>query len=251
MLTAFIVEDELLAQNRVEKLLTPYTQAVKLVGTAQNGKTAITHIEELQPDVLFLDIQLPDMTGFKVLAQLTYQPLVIFTTAYANYAIQAFENYSIDYLVKPFDSQRFKKAMDKLMKFGGQPATVDYHQIESIIFKDKKGNDPFALPVKIGNSIKLFDFENIAYLKAEDKYVRIFTKNGDDHLSERSLQKLEEKLPRQFIRVHRSFIVNITFIQEVQRYFKGNLILILNDKSETKITTGSKYVTALKAQIGL
>jgi len=103
--TVFIVEDELLALNRVKKLLSSYVSELTLVGSAQRGKLAIEQIETLQPDVLFLDIQLPDMTGFQVLSQLTYQPLVIFTTAYTEYAIQAFETYSIDYLVKPFDAK--------------------------------------------------------------------------------------------------------------------------------------------------
>lgn len=251
MQTAFIVEDELLALNRVKKLLSSYVKEIAIIGSAQNGKQAIEQIEVAQPDVLFLDIQLPDMTGFKVLSQLTYQPLVIFTTAYTDYAIQAFETYSIDYLVKPFDAERFKKAMDKLRKFVPLKATPDYQQLEQLITQQSKTTKPFALPIKIGNSIRLMDFEDIVYLKAEDKYVRTFINDGKDYLSERSLSLLVTQLPINFIRVHRSFIINSSYIQQIQKYFKGNLVIQLNNSAETSIITGTKYVANLKSKLGL
>ena len=136
--TVFIVEDELLALNRVTKLLGSYANELTIIGKAQHGKTAIQQIEQLQPDVLFLDIQLPDMTGFKVLSQLTYQPFVVFTTAYAEYAVQAFETYSIDYLVKPFDAERFKKAVVKLKTFTSSNVAPNYRQLTLPISKKSK-----------------------------------------------------------------------------------------------------------------
>lgn len=180
-----------------------------------------------------------------------YQPLVIFTTAYTEYAVQAFETYSIDYLVKPFDAARFKKAMDKLRKFVPLNVTPDYQQLEQLITQQTKTTKPFALPIKTGNSIRLMDFEDIVYLKAADKYVRIFANDGKDYLSERSLSLLVAQLPTNFIRVHRSFIINSSYIQEIQKYFKGNLVIQLNNSAETSIITGTKYVANLKSKLGL
>lgn len=251
MQTAFIVEDELPALNRVKKLLNVYVDDLSVVGTAQNGQSAIQAIEVIQPDLLFLDIQLPDMTGFNLLSQLTYQPLVIFTTAYTNYAIQSFDTYVIDYLVKPFDAQRFEKAIDKFKKFAQSRHTTDTRSFEQAPSNQFSRSKPFALPIKIGNRIKLIDFEDIVYLKAEDKYIRVFTNSGREHLSEKSLRKLEEQLPAYFIRVHRSYIVNRTYIQEIQKYFKGNLIIQMNDFRETSIITGTKYVAGFKAKLGI
>ena len=185
------------------------------------------------------------------MSELTYQPLVIFTTAYTDYAIQAFETYSIDYLVKPFDAARFKKAINKLQKFAPANISPNYKQLETLIAQQPKTTKPFALPIKVGNRIRLFDFEDIVYLKAEDKYVRVFINDGKSHLSERTLRTLENQLPTNFIRIHRSFIINSTYIQEIQKYFKGNLIIQLNDFAETSLITGSKYVAAVKRRLGL
>jgi len=251
MYKAFIIEDEFPARQRVKKLLNEYSTDVNLIGEADNGKNAIEQIALLRPDVLFLDIQLPDMTGFEILAALTYQPLVIFTTAYEDYAIKAFESYSIDYLVKPFDANRFQQAMDKLKKMGTQQKSVDFQNLEKLLQQHQSKITPISLPIKKGDKIILLDHEDIIYLKAEDKYVRIFTKNGKDHLSEKSMIKLEEKLPDIFIRVHRSFMVNRNYIAEVRKYFKGKLILQLRDKEQTTITTGEKYSSHVKAMLGI
>lgn len=251
MFKAFIVEDELPAMQRVKKLLSDYSTDLNIVGEADCGKNAIEQIETKRPDVLFLDIQLPDMTGFEVLSALTYQPLVIFTTAYENYAIKAFESYSIDYLVKPFDVDRFKKAIEKLKKLGHQEAAVDYQELEKLLLLHRTQPVSVSLAVKKADKIILLNHEDMTYFKAEDKYVRIFTKNGKDHLCEKSLAKLEQVLPDNFIRVHRSFIVNRNHISEVRKYFKGKLILQLRDKEQTTITTGEKYSSIVKSILGI
>lgn len=250
-LKSFIVEDELLARQRMLELLEPYNSEIKVVGSAAKGKDAIQQIEKHRPDLLFLDIQLPDMSGFQVLSRLSYQPLVIFATAYSHYAIQAFENYSIDYLVKPFDAERLDKAIEKLRNFGPHSPAPNYVQLEKAIEEKPAKKSAFALPIKIGDKIRLFDFDDIVYLKAEDKYVSIHLKNGESKLSERSLKTLEEQLPDRFIRIHRSYIINRNFILEVQKYFKGNLILTMNDRAKTNLKTGNKYVAELRTILGL
>lgn len=251
MLNVFIVEDEQLASIRLQKMLETYTSKINLIGEENQGESAILQIEKLRPDVLFLDIQLPDMTGFELLNNLTYQPLIIFTTAYEQYAIQAFDTYAVDYLVKPFRLERFKRAIDKLLKFGKDKAMVDFQKLEQIIHPKEKKITSFSLPIKLGNRILLIDYEDITHLKAEEKYIRVFTNNGKSYLSDGSLGKLEERLPNYFIRVHRSFIINQNCIKEVRKFFKGKLILVLNDMKETAITTGETYSSKVRKLLGL
>jgi len=250
MLNAFIVEDESLASIRLQKMLETYADKIALIGEADQGGIAISQIEKLRPDVLFLDIQLPDMTGFEELRNLTYQPLIIFTTAYEQYAIQAFDTFSVDYLVKPFRLERFKRAIDKLLKFGINNTMLDIQKLEQIIHPKKKAITSFSLPIKLGDRILLIDYEDITHLKAEEKYIRVFTKNGKSYLSDGSLGKLVERLPDYFIRVHRSAIINQNFIKEVRKFFKGKLILVLNDRKETAITTGETYSSKVRKLLG-
>ena len=250
MFRAFLVEDEEPARLRVKKLLSNYSTEIEIVGEADHGLAAIAKIENLKPEVLFLDVQLPDMTGFEVLEKLSYQPMVIFATGYEAFAIQAFETCSVDYLVKPFDQERFEKAIQKLRRFGGQKQNIDYQKLHQLLATQKAETPTYSLPVKTKGKIVLVEYEDIIYLKAEDKYVRVFTKNEQNYLSEQSLSKMEERLPNMFIRVHRSFMINRTYIGEVRKFFKGKLILILKDKSQTSITTGSTYATTVRTVLG-
>ena len=250
MFRAFLVEDEEPARLRVKKLLSNYREEIEIVGEADHGKTAISEIERLQPEVVFLDIQLPDMTGFLVLEKLSYQPLVIFTTGYEAFAIQAFETCSVDYLVKPFDADRFGKAIQKLRRFGMKKQNIDYKKLQQLLAAQKAAAPTFSLPVKTRGRIILVEYEDIVYLKAEDKYVRVFTKNERNYLSEQSLAKMEVRLPDDFIRVHRSYIINRSYIGEIRKFFKGKLILSLKDKGQTSITTGSTFAGAVRARLG-
>lgn len=251
MLKGFIVEDEQLASARLKKMLLQYTEHISIIGEADLGATAIIAIEEHRPDLLFLDIQLPDMTGFEVLQQLTYQPLIIFTTAYENYAIQAFDTNSIDYLVKPFRLERFKRAMDKLLKFDRlAPKEATNRTISPESFTKEK-LPSFSFPIKLKDRILLVDYEDITYFKAEEKYIKVITASGKSYLSDDSLGRLEKALPHYFLRVHRSYIVNQSYIKEARKFFKGKLILILNDSKETAITTGETYSKMVKNTLGL
>jgi len=236
-----IIDDEQPARLRLRRLLSNYKEKINIVAEADCGQQAIELIEAHQPDVIFLDIQMPDMTGFEVLAALTYQPLVIFTTAYEQYAIKAFENYSIDYLVKPFGAARFEKAIQKLEKLGRSSATVDYGKLEQLVKDLKPTKVTTTFPVKVGDKILLIDFENIAYFQAEDKYVRVHDKKGKSYLGDWSLGQLTKELPDLFIRVHRSYMVNKEMIREVRKFFKGKFVLTLNDEQRTSITTGGTY----------
>lgn len=254
MFTAIIIDDENPARIRLKRLLSGFTDKIEIIGEADCGIDAIHQIEELRPDVLFLDVQMPDMTGFEVLSKLTYQPLVIFTTAYEQYAIKAFENYSIDYLVKPFGAARFERAIQKLMKFGGeaQPKeATDFKKLAQLFESLKPTRKSFTFPVKVGDKILLIDYQNIHYFQAEDKHVRVFVNNGKTYLGDWSLGKLAEELPNDFARVHRSYIIHKGSIGSIQKYFKGKFVLTLNDAKKTTITTGSTYSEVVGALLKL
>ena len=177
--------------------------------------------------------------------------MVIFSTAYEQYAVEAFESYSIDYLVKPFAADRFAKAMQKLEKFGKQRPTTNFQELEKLVQQLRPQKKSFALPVKIGERILLLDYEEITHFKAEDKYTRVFTKNGKKYLGDWSLSQLEKELPSEFLRVHRSFIVNKTAVMEIRKYFKGKLILVLDDGKKTTVMTGGTYSERVKMELGL
>jgi two-component system LytT family response regulator len=251
MYTAIIIEDEYPARLRLEHMLKEHQINIKLLGQADTGKMAIEMTNLYHPDVIFLDIHLPDMNGFEVLQALDYHPMVIFTTAYAEYAVQAFEVFSVDYLVKPFDDIRFKKTIDKISQFKNLLPAPDYTQIATLFFEAQRKPKQSSLAVKSGQKILLIDFEDITFLKAEDKYVSVFNADNKSYLCEKSLGTLEEILPDPFIRVHRSYLVNKTWIAEIHRYFKGRLMIVMDDKERTTIITSDSYTQAVKSVLGI
>jgi len=246
-----IIDDESAARLRMRQLLANYTTEFEVIGEAHNGKIAISSIEKLQPDLVFLDIQMPDKNGFEVLAALSYQPMVIFTTAYDAYAIQAFEVHSVDYLVKPIEANRLAKTVQKLKQFQGNLPTGNNQKWEQLLAQLQPKKEKFALTIKNGDRIILCRFEEITYLEAADKYVTIHTVGGQKHLSDFTLNELTQKLGVNFIRVHRSTIINQDFILEARRFFKGRFIITLRDGLGTNIQSSASYTSVIKLALGL
>ena len=251
MYTAIIIEDEYPVRLRMHHMLSLHQDTITLCGIADTGHEAITMIKTHHPIILFLDIHLPDINGFKVLSALNYQPMVIFTTAYAEYAVQAFEAFAVDYLVKPFDEERFKKAIMKVSHFTKQNQALDYVKLEEFFLKAQNKPKQTTIAVKSGQKILLIDFEGITHLKADDKYVTLSLVDNKTYLSEKSLAMLDEILPDYLIRIHRSYIVNKTWIAEIYRYFNGRLMLVLDDKDRTTIITSDSYTHDVKIALGL
>lgn len=251
MYKAIIIEDEYPARLRLQHMLEQHQDLINLLGQADTGKAAIDMTKILRPDVIFLDIHLPDMNGFEVLQALDYHPLVIFITAYAEYAVQAFEVFSVDYLVKPFDDLRFKKAIDKISQFQHLAPEPDYAKMAKLFFDAQRKPKQTTLAVKSGHKILLIDYEDITHLKADDKYVTVSTATNKTYLCEKSLATLEESLPEYFIRVHRSYIINKTWIAEIHRYFKGRLMLVIDDKERTTVITSESYTHTVKSVLGI
>ncbi|MCX6319243.1 MAG: response regulator [Bacteroidetes bacterium] len=248
---ALVIDDEPAARRLMKSLLLEHSDVVEVVGEAGNGREAIEKIETLKPDVIFLDIQMPDLTGFEVVDQLKEKPNIIFTTAYEQYAIKAFETFSIDYLLKPIKEERLEQSIAKLRQFGRHTQQVDVAGLQEIIRQIQAPQKATALPIKTGDRINLIRFENISYLEASDKYVYIYTLDGLKHLTDQSLSSLITKLPAPFFRIQKSYIINKDRIKEMHRHFNGRYIFTLEDKNSTRLTSGRTYHDAIRDEFGL
>jgi two-component system LytT family response regulator len=250
MIKAIIVDDEPAARRLLYHLCTN-VENIQVIGEAANGKAAIDLINNLKPDVVFLDIQMPDITGLEVLEKIEYQPNIIFTTAYEHYALKAFESFAVDYLLKPIKEERFASSIEKLKEFGKISKTIDIQELQNMIGELKPKPALNALPVKTGERILLIDFDSLAYLEANDKYVNAFSIEGNKYLIDYTLSQLEEKLPDPFLRVQKSFIINKNLVKEVHKHFNSRFVLILKDKKTTRITTGLTYFDKVRTHFGL
>jgi two-component system, LytTR family, response regulator len=191
------------------------------------------------------------MNGFEVLSKLSFQPFIIFTTAYEQYALDAFKENSIDYLIKPIEQERFDQSIQKLQRLGSINRELDINHMLQIFNQIQPKKEVSALPVKVGQKILLVRFSEIIYCQSCDGYVSLFTNSGKEYITDLNLQELETKLPGNFLRVQKSFIVNKEKIKEIQRYFNNRLILILDDKAGTKITTGTSYINQIRSVLDL
>lgn len=248
---AIVIDDEPAARRLMKSLLLEHKDVVEVIAEAGNGREAIEKIEELKPDLIFLDIQMPDLTGFEVIERLTQKPNIIFTTAYEQYAIKAFETFSIDYLLKPIKEERLQQSIEKLKQFGRLNQTINMNGLQEIIRQFQAPQKATALPIKTGDRITLVRYENIAYLEAQDKYVFVFTADGQKHLTDQSLTALSEKMPSQFHRIHKSYIINKDKIKEMHRHFNSRYLFVMEDKAATRITSGRTYHDAIRSEFGL
>ena len=241
-----LADDEQVALLRLKKALLAFPQ-VKVIAQAMDGETALGLINSLRPDLVFLDIQMPGLNGFEVLARLQYTPLIVFVTAYQEYAIRAFEKNSLDYLLKPVEQERLTLTVKRI--FENQSGEADLLlKLKKLIEGSKKEDVISTIPVKSGNKISLVHAADVCFFEAKDKYVTIYTE-GEEKIIEYSLTYLEGRLPAEFLRVHRSFIVNKLKILEIRKYFKGTYILVMNDAKGTKIKSTYSYYEAIKNKL--
>lgn len=247
LFNAIIVEDEAPARRLLNELLGEYRNFIHLSGETDNGRDAITLINELKPDVIFLDIQLPDMSGLDILKELQYHPYVIFTTAYDEYAIKAFDALSVDYLLKPLKKDRIARALAKLQHFtnGGGPGSVQ-DPFESLSRGINPQKEIRTLSIKRGSKFSLVQLSDIVYFEASDKYTFVHTANGQKLFCDHMLAVLEEKLSDDFIRVQKSYIVNKKKVVEIHKYSNNRYTLVLNNRNFSRIVTGPSYLTVIK-----
>lgn len=249
--TTLLIDDEPAAHYALKELFKSHSQTIHVVGDAFSGKEAVALVEQLKPELLFLDIQMPDINGFEVLEKLSYQPYIIFSTAYDQYAIQAFNENSIDYLLKPIEESRFERCINKLLRVNQQSPTIDYAQLNRFFCQLNKKKKATAIPIHTKSKILLVRCDEIAFCESRDGYVSLITDEGKEHISDLTLSQLEERLPEAFLRVQKSYIVNKEKIGEIHKYFNNRLILVMNDLSHTHITTGTSYITTIREALNL
>lgn len=241
-----LVDDEEIALHRLKKVLEAYPM-IKVTGEATDGRSAITLINQLQPDLVFLDIQMPELTGFEVLSGLEVNPMIVFVTAYEEYAVKAFEENSLDYLLKPVEEERLAITVNRILKkSSGGEDTVS--AIRKLLLEVQEKKNISTIPVKTGQKINLIHVPDIYYFEARDKYVFIHTKDSE-YLVDYPLNFLEEHLPEVFMRVNRGYIVNKMQIKEIHKYFKGTYVFIMNDLKEMRIKTSNSYSLTIKKQL--
>ncbi len=248
---AILVEDEKLARNRLKKLLKEHESIIEIIGEADNGEDGYILANKERPDLIFLDIQMPVLNGFEMLEYLEYNPKIIFTTAYEEYAIAAFEENSIDYLLKPIKPERLEKTIDKIASVEKveSDTSVEMEKMMQVINRISPENERDTIAVSVGEKIIFIKFEDIVFFKAEDKYVFIYDKDNRKHIIDYSLSSLEKKLPPYFFRVHRAHVINMDKVKEIHKGFNGKYIFIMNDHEKTQITCGTSYIKGVKQKI--
>jgi two-component system LytT family response regulator len=246
-----LIDDEPLAISRLKRLLGEY-DVIQVIAEAVNGREGLEKIEDLRPDLIFLDIEMPLMSGFEMLSKLSYMPVVVFATAFDQYAIKAFEENSIDYLLKPVEKDRLKKTIEKLqqLKLKDESKFSQTNLLELLGQLNPK-KELHTITVKSGDKILFIPISDISYFQAEDKYVFLNTVDNKQYLSNYTLSNLEEKLPESFVRISRSNIVNSLKIKELEKYFNGKFLVVLNDLKGTKLETGTSFHDNLKRLLEL
>lgn len=250
--TALVIDDEPLARKRMMQLLEPFSSEIEILGEAGSGAQAVKMIHEMLPDVVFLDIQMPDMDAFEVLHSLQGDdmPLVIFTTAYDNFALKAFEENTVDYLLKPVDPERLAIAIEKLRRMIPQvddttvPPGFSWEKLCNLV--DMSALYLQRLQVKVGDRIVFVNIDEVIRFHSEEKYTTVYTVNGQ-YVIDTPLVELEKKLdPRHFTRVHRSHIVAIDYIAECRKGDAGRMVMVLRDKAATQLVVSRSLVKKIR-----
>jgi two-component system LytT family response regulator len=235
---AIIIDDEPPARKKIRHLLKSEMR-IEIIGEADDGFSAVEAIDRLRPDLIFLDIQMPKMNGFEVLQAVDRKPQVIFTTAYDQYALKAFDVRALDYLLKPFDEERFREALDRALDAGG--GRLEVRQKISDLLDEIQSRRPFLNRLLLKENGKIFfvKTDDIQWIEAEEKYVNLHT-SGKSHLYRETMNNLEKKLdPEKFIRIHRSYIIHMDFMKELQPWSHGDYAILMKDGM--KLNLGRSY----------
>jgi len=233
MISAVVIDDEKLARDVIKAYL-KNEKEIEVVAECANGFEGIKAIQENKPDLVFLDIQMPKLTGFEMLEVLEQNPVIIFSTAFDQYAIKAFELNAADYLLKPYAEKRFKEALDKaLAKIKqDQPSTSE------TLAKDYKEQQETLdrVVIRSGSKILIIPIDKIDYFEAQDDYVAVHSE-GNKYLKQLTMKWLEKSLPQeQFVRVHRSYIVAVDMIDKLEAYSKDSYLAILKNGEKVSVS---------------
>ncbi len=236
-----IIDDEAPARNLLKEYIAAFEQ-LQIVAECKNGIEAIGIINVLQPDLIFLDIQMPGKTGFEVLQEVDYIPKVIFSTAYDKYALKAFEVNAVDYLLKPYTKERFSNAVQKILA----EETNNLKQVQQLAESFNTKTYPERMLVEQGSKLVSITVTDVIWIEADGDYTKIHT-TKQSFLSNKSMNELEQKLnPQLFQRVHRSAIISIAAIKEVYKEASGPKVVLTNN---VIVKVSRTYADALKKLI--
>jgi two-component system LytT family response regulator len=246
-----IVDDEPLARERLRTLLQEQAE-VELIGECANGRDALAAIKREEPDLVFLDVQMPELDGFGVLAKLGQEkmPAIIFVTAHDKFALQAFEVHALDYLLKPFDKDRFQKALRRALDHLKRDHAGELKERLSALLGDLKSESksPQRIAVKSSGCVIFLKIDDIDWVEAADNYVSLHI-GTESHLHRETMSALEERLPpNKFLRISRSTIVNVDRIKELQPLFHGEYAVIL--RNGTRLTLSRSHRDKLDQLMG-
>jgi len=251
---AYVVDDEPLAVQRLVRMLAA-TSRVDVVGTSTDPEEALAFLADNPIDVLFLDIQMPGLTGFELLERLEREPLVVFTTAYDRYAIEAFEVNSIDYLLKPIEADRLDRAIEKVDRWIQRSDATPRPDVRALARELathlSQGRRIERIASRVGERTTILDVARITHFFSKDK-LTFAVLGGRDHIVDRTLVELEDSLdPRRFVRIHRATIVNVSFVQELFPGVDGGVLVRLKDDTKTELSVARDRVRHLKERLGI
>ncbi len=242
IIKVLVIDDESLARDLIIEMLKDFDE-VQIIGECSDGLEAVETIENLRPDLIFLDVQMPVLNGLEVLEKLKdiYLPEIIFVTAYDNYAIRAFDFHAIDYLLKPFSRARFEQAFSHAKERISQQNLSETNEQISVLLENYQNKTPHLqrIFVKENGRVILLEPETVDWIEAEDKYLTLHTANKK-YLVRQTLNSIEAEIDSNiFLRIHRSTIVNLMRVKEIHPLFNGEFVLILKDG--TKLTLSRNY----------
>ena len=247
---AFVVDDERLAVDRLCRLLGE-TGRVSLAGSATDPASALQQLRQQAVDVIFLDIQMPGLSGFDLLAQLDTDTPVVFTTAYDQYAIEAFAVNSVDYLLKPIEPARLERALDKLQRLTGEPRPDMRVLARELAAHLTPGRKLERIASRVAERTIVLDVSRVTHVITRDK-LTFASLGGREHVIDYTLTQLEQRLdPRRFVRVHRAAMVNVAFIDEMYPDVDGGMLVRLKDEKKTEISVARDRVKHLKERLGI
>jgi two-component system LytT family response regulator len=241
IIRAVVADDEVLARKRIRDLLAE-ERDIEIIEECGDGRSAVAAILRHRPDLLFLDVEMPDLDGFGVLRAVgaARMPVVVFTTAYDKYALQAFDAHALDYLLKPFDRERFQKAMERVRFRISQERNGELSNRLLALLKDVKPEPKYLerLVIKSGGRVIFLRVDEIDYIEAAGNYLRLHL-GKESHLLRETMNNIEQKLdPQKFMRIHRSSIVNIERIKELQPWFGGEYVVVMRDAKQLTLSRG-------------
>jgi DNA-binding LytR/AlgR family response regulator len=246
---AVLVDDEPLARTRLRRLLAEHPD-VEIVGDAADGDAALTLLAQAEPDLVFLDVQMPGLSGFDVLARLETRPHIIFVTAHDEFAVRAFEEQAVDYLLKPVEPARLARALARVT--GTRPAERDAgERLERLLAAVVRAKEPpRRIAVRRGAKVTLVEPESVIFCRAEDKYAVLYTAEGE-HVVDRTIEELDQTLdPTVFLRIHRSAIVNLAFVRDLTALEGGRFMVTLKDAAGTQLFASRNGAKLLREKLG-